>query len=152
MFRSRLSRTTIAAVAAASAIGGFAAIGSAGAASAAPGAALSVKCTSITGNSSTTVQLLGCSGNTGGSSKALLVSTLASGGVIKWHNRLKTTIGTPTLGTGILCPAGDTDVTSTAKVTADTTHSVTVGSTSKIEVCVDGSGNITLAPGTKAKI
>jgi hypothetical protein len=69
-----------------------------------------------------------------------------------WVNGLKTKLGAPTLSTGTLCPAGDTDEIAKGKVLADTTHHATVGEGYKIEACVDASGNISLAPGTKAKI
>ncbi len=127
-------------------------VGLSGPASATQPAVLSVKCTGLTGNTSTTVTLTGCSGNTGGSSTALSVATLTTGGPITWTNGKKTTIAAPVHLSGTNCPTGTTDIIAKAKVTADTTHSVTVGSKAKIEVCVDSSGNLSLPPGKKAKI
>lgn len=152
MFRSRLCRMSLAAAAATASIGAAAVTAAAGSASASSAAALSVKCTTLTGNSGTTVMLSGCSGNTGGASKALPITALVSGGTIKWKNLKTTKVGAPAITPGTLCPAGDTDDIAKSKILADTTHSVTVGSTTNIEVCIDGSGNLSLAPGTKAKI
>jgi hypothetical protein len=67
-------------------------------------------------------------------------------------NGKTTTIGAPTLSTGTNCPAGDTDEVAKSTVTADTTGSVTVGSKTKVEVCITGSGSISLPAGKKAKI
>jgi hypothetical protein len=141
---------SIAAMAATASMGAMGAVGLAGPASA---ATLSIKCKALSGNDTSTTTLSLCSGNTGGSSKPLPAATLAAGGVIKWVNGLKTKLSAPTLTAGSLCPAGTSiDDVATGTVLSDTTHSVTLHSAYKLEVCVDGSGNVTLAPGTKAKI
>jgi hypothetical protein len=112
-----------------------------------------IKCSGLTGNISSTVTLSGCNGNSGGGSQPLNATSLATGGTITWLNGKTTTIGVPALSTGTACPTGTpTDEIAKAKVTADTTGSVTVGSTAKIEVCIASSGAITLPPGKKAKI
>lgn len=114
---------------------------------------LKIKCTGLSGNITGTVTLSGCNGNTGGGSQPLTATSLATGGTITWLNGKTTTIASPSLSTGTACPAGTpTDEIAKAKVTADTTHSVTVGSNAKIEVCISNSGAITLPPGKKAKI
>jgi hypothetical protein len=79
--------------------------------------------------------------------------TGSTASTIKWVNGLKTKISASTLATGTLCPAGSAaDEVVTGKVLADTTHHATVGSGYKFEVCLDSSNNLSLAPGTKAKI
>ncbi len=83
---------------------------------------------------------------------ALPVATLATGGTITWVNGKKTKISAPVLSSGTNCPLGDTDAVAKGTVKNDTTGSATVGSQYKIEVCVDGSGNVSLPPGKKAKI
>ncbi len=123
-----------------------------GPASASQPQVLKIKCTGLTGNTSSTVMLTGCNGNTGGSSMPLPVATLAGGGAITWTNGQSTTISTPAISAGTHCPVGDTDVVAKAKVTADTTGSATVGGKAKIEVCIDSAGNVSLPPGKKAKI
>ena len=118
-----------------------------------PKLVLKIKCTGLTGNEMGNVTLSGCNGNTGGSSTPFTANLLGTGGTITWSNGKTTTIGMTTSKTGTACPAGtDTDVILKSTVTAVTTRSVTIGSKSKIEVCTDGSGNITLPPGKKAKI
>lgn len=152
MLSSRFCRMSLAALAATGSIGAAAFLGAAGPASASSALVKSIKCSHLTGNIATTAKLTVCTGNTGGASKAMTVTTLEAGGPINWKNGKSTTIAAPTLTTGTKCPAGDTDEIAKAKVTADTTKSVTVGSTSTIEACVDSSGNLSLAPGTVAKI
>jgi hypothetical protein len=108
-----------------------------------------IKCTKLSGNASTKVQASGCNGNTGTKSKKMAATVLAGGGTIKWANGKTTTIAAPTLATGSLCPAGDTDVVASGAVTADTTGSAKpIPGVFSVEVCLDGSGNISLAPGT----
>jgi hypothetical protein len=108
-----------------------------------------IKCTKLTGNVSTKVQASGCNGNTGTKSKKMAATVLAGGGTIKWANGKTTTIGAPSLATGSLCPAGDTDVVATGSVTADTTGSAKpIPGVFNAEVCVSSTGAISLAPGT----
>jgi hypothetical protein len=109
-----------------------------------------IRCSNLSGNAATKVKASGCTGNTGGASKQLAASVLAGGGTIKWANGRTTKLGAPSLAVGSLCPAGDTDVVATGTVTADTTGSAKpIPGMFNVEVCVDGSGNISLAPGTK---
>ncbi len=109
-----------------------------------------ISCSKLSGNAATKIKASGCTGNTGGTSKKMAATVLAGGGTIKWANGKTTTIGAPSLATGSLCPAGDTDVVASGTVTADTTGSAKpIPGLFSAEVCVDGSGNISLAPGTK---
>lgn len=118
--------------------------------------AKTITCTKMTGsiNLSTDAgkfQFKGCNGNTGTKSKKISTATITSGGVLKWTNGKTTSISAPTLGSGALCPAGTVeDVTASGTVTADTTHSATVGGPYTSEVCIAASGALSLAPGTKA--
>jgi hypothetical protein len=108
-----------------------------------------IKCTKLSGNAATKVQASGCTGNTGTKSKKMAATVLAGGGTIKWANGKTTTIGTPSLATGSLCPAGDTDVIASGAVTADTTGSTKpIPGVFNVEVCVSSTGAISLAPGT----
>ena len=146
MMHPRIGRLSIAALAAtALPIGGAVAL----AASPAGTSTLKVKCTTFSGSATGTVTLSGCSGNTGGADAPAPASTLETGGTIHWVNGKKTKVGPPTLGTGLLCPAGDTDNTFKGPVLSDTTGSMTVPGKYKGEVCEDPNGNISLAPGTK---
>jgi hypothetical protein len=107
-----------------------------------------ITCTKISGNSSGNVQLKSCNGNTGGSSKKFPGTTLEAGGTITWANGKTTTFGAATLGLGTKCPVGDTDVTATGAVTADTTKSAKpIPGVYAGEVCVNGSGKISAAKG-----
>jgi hypothetical protein len=144
---SRIARLSFSAAAAlALPIGGVVAL------SASPAGAAKTKtitCTKAAGNIGTKFKLSGCNGNTGTKSKGITAATFAGGGTIKWVNGKTTTFGAPTLGTGTLCPTGDTDETFTGAVTADTTLSAKpIPGVYAGEVCIDGSGNISLAPGT----
>jgi hypothetical protein len=125
-------------------------IGAAMAPSAGAAKTKTIKCTKLKGTeTSGKVQASGCNGNTGTKSKKIAFATLIGGGAIKWANGKTTTIGAPTLSTGSLCPSPDTDVLASGTVTADTTGSAKpIPGVFSAEVCVDSSGNITLAPGT----
>jgi hypothetical protein len=124
-------------------IAGMAASGPAGAAK-----TKTITCTKMSGNASTTVKVSGCNGNTGTKSKKLNPAILGAGGVVKWANGKTTTIGAPTLGAGTNCPVGTNDATATGAVTADTTLSAKpIPGVYNIEVCVDGSGNVSLPAG-----
>jgi hypothetical protein len=117
------------------------------------GAAGSIKCSSMTGNIAKKVTLSGCTGNTGGSSKPIASTALATGGVIKWANGKKTTVTLTATAKGTACPAGSSEYQAKGKVTKDTTGSAAVGGTIKGNACVNGkSGAITLVPGTKLTI
>jgi hypothetical protein len=108
-----------------------------------------ISCTKLTGNASTKVQASGCNGNTGKKSKKMAVTVLAGGGTIKWANGKTTTTAAPTLAIGSLCPTGDSDVVASGHVTKDTTGSAKpIPGVFNTEICVDGSGNVSLAPGT----
>ncbi len=107
-----------------------------------------ITCTKAKGNIGTKMKFSGCSGNTGGGSKGFTAATLEGGGTIKWKSGKTTTFSAPTLGTGTNCAVGDTDITATGAVTGDTTGSAKpIPGTYSGEVCVDGSGNISLPAG-----
>src|SRR4051812_20805786 len=121
----------------------------------APGAADaagSIKCKKLAGNIATNVTLSGCSGNTGGASKPIAATALATGGTIKWVNSKTTTVKLSVKQKGTDCPAGSSEYQAKGTVTKDTTGSATVGTVAKAKACVDAAGNISLAPGTKATI
>jgi hypothetical protein len=145
---SRIARLSFSAAAAlALPIGGAVAL-SAGTAGAA--GTKTITCTKVTGNIGTKLHLKGCNGNTGTKSKGFTAATFAGGGTIKWVNGKTTTFGAPTITTGTLCPAGDTDESFTGAVTADTTGSAKpIPGVYKGEVCIDSAGNVSIAPGTK---
>jgi hypothetical protein len=156
MLKSRYRRFAAAMLASASLAGMFAI--TAGPASA---AFVGIKCTGLTGTVSGTIQATGCNGNTGGSSVPQSTSSLISGGVVHWVNGKTTTIGAATTSSTETdsdappkapCPAGTSETSAKGSVTADTTGSAPVPGTYKVEVCVDGSGNITIEPGSKLKI
>jgi hypothetical protein len=146
MFHSKLVRfLAIATVAGSASVATFA-----GPASGA--GTLSIKCSSLTGNISSTVKLSKCTGNTGKASKAIPATQLATGGTIKWVNGKTTTVTLKVAQKGTACPAGSTEYQATGKVTADTTGSATVGGAAKALACVNAAGAVTLVPGTKATI
>ena len=108
----------------------------------------SITCKSFSGTLSGTITIGGCNGNTGGSSAALTVSTLASGGMINWTNGKSTTIGQPTLGSikSSKCKAtGDIAESVSAAVTADTTGLTSLG-TLTTQVCIAGTSISALKP------
>jgi hypothetical protein len=137
---------SLAALAATASLGAVAVTGLAGSASA---TTLKIKCATLSGTLSTTATVSGCSGNTGGASQPIAITSLLGGGTITWVNGKTTTISAPTISSGTLCPVGDTDDIAKGTVSADTTHSVTVGSAYKIEVCLDGNDNLSF-PAHKA--
>lgn len=107
-----------------------------------------ITCTKIKGKASGNVQLLDCNGNTGGSSKKFAGSTLEGGGTITWTNGKTTTFGAASLGTGTNCPVGDSDITATGTVTADTTKSAKpIPGVYSGEVCVNGAGKVSAPAG-----
>ena len=105
-----------------------------------------IKCTTLTGNLTTTVTLSGCNGNTGGA--------------IPWVNGQTTTVTlTPNIGVesdaDLLgsCSSSATEVEVTGTVTADTTGSAIVGGKVKVEACLNNTTqNIKLEPGTALKL
>jgi hypothetical protein len=144
---SRLTRISVAVAAALAVPLGGAVVLSAVTAGA---AGATISCTKASGSDTSTVKLKGCTptSTTGGKSKALNVSTLASGGVVKWKSGKTTTLSAPTLGTGTNCPAGTSvDETFSGTVTADTTGSAPVGGPYSGEACISSSGAITLPHG-----
>jgi hypothetical protein len=107
-----------------------------------------ITCTKISGSSTGKDKLSGCNGNTGGASKKFAGTTLESGGKITWVNGKTTTFSAATLGTGTNCPVGDTDVTATGTVTADTTGSAKpIPGVYSGEVCVNSAGKLSAPAG-----
>ena len=148
MFKSRFGR-----VIASGALAGAGVLAMAAPSSASPATFVGIKCKSMVGNIATTVTMKKCNGNTGGASKAMAATSLASGGTIQWVNGKSTTVKlTVAQGNSALCPSGSTEYNATGKTTADTTGSAPVGGKVKAQVCVSGTGAITLVPGTVAKI
>jgi hypothetical protein len=119
-----------------------------------------IKCTTLTGNLTTTVTLSGCNGNTGGASMPIPATNLATGGAIPWVNGQTTTVTlTPNIGVesdaDLLgsCSSSATEVEVTGTVTADTTGSAIVGGKVKVEACLNNTTqNIKLEPGTALKL
>ena len=146
MFKSRLGR-----IVASGLLAGATVLAFTGPASA---TVTGIKCKVLTGNIATNVTLKRCKvGNTGGASKAMPATALASGGTIKWVNGKTTTVKlTVTQGSAANCAVGDSEYDAKGKVTADTTGSVKIGGAVSAHVCVAPSGAISLVPGTAAKI
>jgi len=125
------------------------------------GAATSIVCTTITGSATSTITVSGCSGgNTGGSSKPVNATTLASGGTINWVSGSSTTISAPTLTSTSAkkCPGyvkgGSNNPSAdkfTAKVTADSGDGIKVPGSAKGAVCISSSGSVTALKPLSAK-
>jgi hypothetical protein len=117
------------------------------------GAAVGIKCTKMSGSAAKSVKLSGCSGNTGGASKAIPGSSLATGGTIKWVNGKKTSVTFTVKTKGTACKAGWTEYQAKGTVTKDNTGSAPVGSVAKGSVCVNNTTlKVSLVPGTKITI
>ncbi len=153
MIRSRMARLSFAAaVATALPVAGVVSLaaGHAGAST-----VMKVKCTTLSGNATTTAMLSGCTGGagTGGATMPTTLPVIEGGGKVIWVSGKKTKLGAPTVGAGTLCPKTDPfDVTVAGAVKKDTTGSITVPGTYKGEICVDANENVSLAPGTKFQI
>jgi hypothetical protein len=122
-------------------------------------------CTTVTGTSTGTVTISGCSGtaNNGGASLPLNATSLAIGGTISWTNAQTTTFGAATLTNGnahkcpgfvkvkkgVTPPPEPKEVKFTGVVTADSTGMKVPGKY-KGDVCIDTSGNITARKPLKA--
>jgi hypothetical protein len=121
------------------------------------GAAVTIKCTSISGTATGTITISGCTGgNTGGSSNPEPASTLASGGTIDWVSGSTTTFGSPTLKSvsATKCPGyvkkgSNNPSAESAKgtVTADTGDGIKVPGKFSGEVCIASNGDISAYPG-----
>jgi len=114
-----------------------------------------VKCTGLSGTALATGTLTGCNdpANTGGS--GTFPTSPASSATITWASGGSTT-GTVsyTGATTNTCASGSSEETVTGKVTSDTGagSSVAVGGKIKGDICISGTGALSLAPGTKFKI
>jgi hypothetical protein len=119
-----------------------------------------IVCHKLNGNIATTVTLSKCTLDaTGGSSKPITATALASGGTVQWVNGKSTTVTLSVSQTekdtgeaaAYECPTGTTEYEAKGKVTADTTGFAPVGGVAKAEACVNGTtGAITLEPHSKA--
>ena len=108
-----------------------------------------IACKVITGNVTSSVKFKKCTGNTGGGSKAFPAASL-TGGTVKWLNGKKTTVAlTITSGDPARCAAGTSEYDVVGSTTADTTGSAKIGGAVKASVCVTGTGDVSLAAGTK---
>jgi hypothetical protein len=115
----------------------------------------SIPCTTVTGTLTGSVTITGCKvpltlKKKYVSASAPNSSALATGGTLTWSPAGTTTIlGAPTTSTGTLCPAGDTDVIAKGVVTGGTAKVTGKGQKYGGEFCIDASGNVSVAPGTK---
>jgi len=117
------------------------------------GAAGSIVCSTISGNASGNVTLSGCTGpNTGGGSKPVTATDLATGGTFTWLSGGTTTIGAPTLVavSAKHCPGYVKNASSepsadsfTASVTGDTGDGILIPGMVTGEVCIGLDGSIT---------
>jgi len=117
-------------------------------------------CSTMTGNSSTTISISGCvdakGANTGGGAAPISIVTLAAGGTVVWNSTLTTTFAAPVIKAGnakkcpgyvkptkgVTPPPEPTEVKFKGAVTADTSGMKVPGKYQG-DVCVDTSGNIT---------
>ncbi len=115
---------------------------------------IKITCTTITGNSSSTIVISGCTGgNTGGSSSALPAAELANGGAVDWISGSVTTSNKPVL-TGVSAshcpgyvknaPTNPSAESFTATVASDTGDGMLLPATEAGEVCVGTGGAITI--------
>jgi hypothetical protein len=108
---------------------------------------VTIKCTTITGNDSSTIVASGCTGgNTGGSSQPIVATALATGGTITWVSGSTTTVAAPTLKatSAKKCPvAGSTADKVSGKVTGDTGDGIKIPGKDKGAVCISPTGAVT---------
>ncbi|MFZ0665802.1 MAG: hypothetical protein WAM97_08595 [Acidimicrobiales bacterium] len=130
-------------------------VAAAGTAFAAKPAGTSVKCKNITGTITGNVSVTKCNdkANTGGSGSAPASSLISGSGKITWNGTGTTKLDNvvPTQA-GTACPSGSTEYMVTGDVKGGTgaaKTSIPKGWTFTVNVCVDGSGNITMAPGSE---
>ena len=149
MIRTRISRLSFAgALAVALPIGGAIAFTASPA-----GTTVTMKCTTLSGTATGTAQISGCNAD-GGGTKPTSSTVLAGGGTVKWLNGDKMTFTAPNLTseTPNCTTAGSSEDKVTGSVTKDKDHTVAVPGKFKGYVCIDPSGNLSLAIGTKFKI
>ncbi len=152
-----MRRILLVAAALAIPISGISAVAVSGGAASA--AAVTISCTNIKGNASTTVTISGCTGGkTGGKSKPIKSTALATGGTIDWVSGSTTTIAKPKLTSesATKCPGYKKGASSnpsaekaTGKVTADKGDGIKVPGKFSGEVCISSKGAITAYPGSK---
>ncbi len=122
------------------------------------GAPKSVACKGLTGTVTGSITISKCKPkNAQYKTASGLTSSLETGGNFTWEPSGKTsasdntTVSSPGQGG---CAAGSTeeDATGTVTKTSKGNTYTPKGQVISLRVCVDGSGNITLVPGTKAEI
>ena len=123
-------------------------------------AGVKITCTTITGNAASTITVSGCTGgNTGGASKPIVATSLASCGTITWVSNTTTTLGPATLKSTSAkkCPGyvkgGTNNPTAdnfSAAVTGDSGNGLKVPGKATGAVCISHSGDITALKPTKA--
>jgi hypothetical protein len=127
-----------------------------GSAFAAKPAASSVKCKNISGTDAGTVTVSKCGdkANTGGSGTTSATALIGGSGKIKWNGTGTTKVDNvvPTSEGQGSCPTGSTEYSITGQVaggTGEAAKSIPKGWTFTVDICLDGSGNITMAPGSE---
>jgi hypothetical protein len=123
---------------------------------AASAAVSTVKCGTLTGTATGTVTISHCSPtNAKYVSASAPTAGLAGGsGTITWSPSGKTTNITDSFSqaTTNRCASGSTEYDAKGKVTGGTARYTKTGDKVKVDVCLDGSGNVSLVPGTKAAL
>ncbi len=118
----------------------------------------SVSCKDLSGTTTGSITISKCKPkNASYKSASGLTSSLETGGNFTWSPSNKTsasdntTVSSPGQGG---CAAGSTEEDATGTVTSISKGNTytPIGQVISLRVCVDGSGNITLVPGTKAEI
>ncbi len=120
-------------------------------------ASSSVSCKKLTGTVTGNITISKCKPkNSQYVSATGATSSLETGGPVTWSPSKQTTSSSTTVsspGQGA-CAAGSTEEDATGTVTAQSKHNkyTKVGDVVSLRVCVDGSGNISLVPNTKAEL
>jgi hypothetical protein len=125
-------------------------------------ASSSVVCKSLTGTSTTSITLSKCTPkNALYKSAGNTVANLSAGGPLIWSPSNKTTYSNSTFsspGQGA-CAAGSTETDATGTVIKGSGSMKTtakaytkIGDIESLRLCIDGAGNISLVPGTKADL
>ena len=118
-----------------------------------------ITCTALSGNTTSTITVSGCTGgNTGGSSVSMPATILTGGGTINWLSGGSTTIGIPTLSatSATKCPgyarkaaSNPTAETFAASVTGDTGDGILIPGIERGAVCIGTDNSITIKTSTE---
>ena len=119
----------------------------------------SITCTSVVGTATTSVTISKCSvpaadAKTYASVKASNVSSLSSGGTIKWSSSAKTTVFkiTSLVTSGTKCGTS-TEIVAKGSVTGGTAAVTAKGQAVSGSICLNaGTGKISIVPGTKVDL